>query len=202
MGIDLDLDKEIEVLINNKLSGKLLKMNAEKLKFCENYFDLIITISTFEHFLNPKKVLDEMYRVLKKGGSALVTFGPLWTSSYGYHLHQLPEVAKYIPKWSHLICNKNQMTDLLINKKFPDGLGMSLNQVIDWIYKNRDINRINIREMKDYFLKCKLKIEWIVPLYDDDSDDKKIISKYLSSILPYTDEELMTKGFSILLNKS
>jgi len=201
VGIDLDIDQEIEVNHQSSI-GKLLKMNAENLKFNDNYFDLIITVSTFEHFLNPDIVLSEMYRVLKSGGLALVTFGPIWSSSKGYHLHQYPNIAKFIPDWSHLFLSKKQMSTLLKNKNYPDNLDLSLEQVVNWIYKGNEINRIDVKKIKKYFEDSKFTINWITPLFDDDNKYNKIISKYLSNILPYTPEELTTRGFSILLSKN
>lgn len=200
IGIDLDIDEQIEVSYK-KSKGKLLKMNAEKLIFTDNYFDKIITISTFEHFLNPEKVLNEMHRVLKKNGQALITFGPIWSSAKGYHLHQYPNIAKYIPNWSHLLLNKSQMTNLLKRENYPNNLSLSLKQVVNWIYKDNDINRYDVKDIENYFQNCRLKTEWIVPLFDNKSSNQKIISGYLSTFLPYSSEQLMTRGFSILLSK-
>lgn len=201
VGIDLDIDEEIQV-DNGVSKGRLLRMNAEKLKFNKGFFDLIISVSTFEHFLNPKKVLNEMFRVLKKGGCALVTFGPIWTSASGFHLHQYPEIARYIPKWSHLLLSRRQMANCLKKSNFPKNLDMSILEVINWIYKDKSINRYDIKKLRSYFEKSKFKIEWMIPLFDDDLGDKKAISKYLSMILPYTDNELMTRGLSILMSKT
>lgn len=201
VGIDLDINQEIETE-HLKSTGKLLKMNAEKLNYKDDYFDDIITISTFEHFLNPIKVLNEMYRVLKIGGQALITFGPIWSSAKGYHLHQYPNIAKYIPKWSHLILNKEEMKKLLKDKNYPDNLDLSLNQVLNWIYTDKDINRLDVQRLKEAFLDSKFKSEWIVPLFDEETTENKAISKYLSTILPFTSKELMTRGFSILLSKN
>ena len=46
--------------------------NAENLNFPDNEFDLVFSNSVLEHVKNPKKALQEMYRVIKPGGKLLV----------------------------------------------------------------------------------------------------------------------------------
>lgn len=46
--------------------------DAHRLPFRDNSFDLIVCSETIEHVLNPKKVLYEISRVMKKDGEALV----------------------------------------------------------------------------------------------------------------------------------
>ncbi|EKD90180.1 MAG: methyltransferase type 11 [uncultured bacterium] len=64
---------------------KFLKAEAEKLPFKNNQFDLILCYETIEHVRNPKKVISEMRRVLKKKGklilamdSGTLTFRIIW----------------------------------------------------------------------------------------------------------------------------
>jgi methionine biosynthesis protein MetW len=42
-------------------------LNAEPLPFSDNLFDLVVCKDVFEHLLNPRYVLSEIHRVLKKG---------------------------------------------------------------------------------------------------------------------------------------
>jgi len=51
------------------------------------------------------------------------------------------------------------------------------------------------------FEESALKIEWIVALMDGEADELKPIADYLSRFLPYTSEELLARGLSILLRK-
>ena len=46
--------------------------NAENLNFPDNEFDLVFSNSVLEHVKNPKKALQEMYRVIKPGGKLLL----------------------------------------------------------------------------------------------------------------------------------
>lgn len=45
----------------------------EEIPFDSNYFDVIITMNTLDHSLNPEKGLREMYRILKKGGFLILS---------------------------------------------------------------------------------------------------------------------------------
>jgi len=44
-------------------------------------------------------------------------------------------------------------------------------------------------------------IEWMVPLLDEKTELKLHTAKYLEQILPYSFDDLMTLGYSILYNK-
>lgn len=47
-------------------------LDAEELPFV-NEFDAILAIEVLEHTFNPKKLVDQIYKALKKGGRCLVT---------------------------------------------------------------------------------------------------------------------------------
>jgi SAM-dependent methyltransferase len=198
-GIGLAPQGTTEVRQANRV-GKLIGMNAENLAFDNDSFDLIITLSTFEHFFNIDRVLTEMYRVLKPGGSVLINFQPVWTCSYGHHLHHLPDVARLIPPWAHLLFQADEMRRLL-QTEWPVQSPMSLDETIDWIYHSDEINRIDIKTIRDSFYNCSFEIEWMTPLTDSEADSKSIIAEYLSKLLPYSSEDLMTIGYSLMLNK-
>ena len=46
---------------------------GEHLPFENNYFDVIITTNTLDHTMNPREILNEINRVLKKDGTLLVS---------------------------------------------------------------------------------------------------------------------------------
>ncbi len=54
-------------------SAKFIKMDARKLNFKENSFDTIFMFETIEHIPNYNLALKEVYRVLKKEGSFIIT---------------------------------------------------------------------------------------------------------------------------------
>ncbi|VVB80276.1 Ubiquinone/menaquinone biosynthesis C-methyltransferase UbiE [uncultured archaeon] len=54
--------------------AKLLEMDSTKLKFKDESFASVISAESLEHMPNPKKVLEEMDRVLKKKGLLVLRF--------------------------------------------------------------------------------------------------------------------------------
>ena len=182
------------------LVGRLMQMDAESLLFESQTFDLVLSLSTFEHFFDGARVLREMYRVLRPGGSALISFQPVWTCSYGHHLHHVEPVARLIPPWAHLLWTEQTMRQAF-EGRWPEGLPMSLEAAVEWIYRSNEVNRIDVVRIRQMFLECDFEIEWMTPLMDSESDDKKVIANYLASVLPYSVDELMTLGFSLLLNR-
>ena len=198
-GVGLGVPEVIEVHHRNHV-GRLMKMNAEDLAFERDAFDLILSLSTFEHFFNGARALEEMYRVLKPGGSVLINFQPVWTCSYGHHLHHLPSVAAQIPPWAHLLWTEDTMR-LAYLHRWPADVHMSLDEAIQWIYRSNEINRVDIVTLCNMFDNSNFQIEWMTPLMDDNTNDKAVIARYLSRLLPYSEEDLMTRGLSLLLNK-
>lgn len=51
---------------------KIVKCDSHDLSFPENYADLVISRSTLHHFAKPSQALQEMYRILKPGGVAII----------------------------------------------------------------------------------------------------------------------------------
>jgi len=65
-----------------------IKGSAENLDFPDNEFDLVFSNSVLEHVRNPKKALQEIYRVIKPGGKLLLAVdyfhGPGGNHLYDY----------------------------------------------------------------------------------------------------------------------
>jgi len=54
------------------LPGRVLRMDAEQLQFPDSSFDLIWTWGVIHHSSNTRRILEEMRRVLRPGGKAIV----------------------------------------------------------------------------------------------------------------------------------
>ena len=199
LGVGLGVHETVEVRHRGNV-GRLVYMNAEELTFQPETFDLILCLSGFEHFSDGAKVLREMHRVLKPGGSVLIHFQPVWTCSYGHHLHHVESLAKLIPPWAHLVWSEETMRGAL-EGQWPTDAAMSLEDAIGWIFRSPEINRVDIVTLRSMFCTCEFEMEWMTPLPDDESDYRPVIADYLAKILPYSADDLMTVGFSILMNK-
>ena len=64
----------------------------------EPKFDYILSKDSFEHIIELDKMLEEMYKRLKKGGRVYIGFSPLYNSYYGDHKR-----TKALLPWFHLI---------------------------------------------------------------------------------------------------
>lgn len=72
-----DISKNAIKIANKNSKGiRFFIGDATKLPVKSHQFDVIIMNSVLDHTLNPSKAVSEVYRVLKKGGTYLVT-GPL-----------------------------------------------------------------------------------------------------------------------------
>ena len=162
VGVNLNISETVTVQHKNSL-GHLVKMNAENLDLEPGGFDAILTISTFEHFLDGAQVLREMHRVLKRGGRALATFEPIWTSAQGHHLHHIPPIGELLPPWLHLLFTEEEMRAWLTKRWRPD-LPMTVDETVHWIFQGHDINRVDVVRMEQMFRECPLSIEWMEPL--------------------------------------
>ena len=176
-------------------------MDAEELAFADAAFDCLLTVSTFEHFHRPERVLAEMFRVLRPGGVALVSFEPVWTASYGHHLHHFGEIGRLVPPWSHLFLGKDQMRAVLARQDWPADAPLDRTEALHWIYDGEGINRHGIRHLKTCFEASPFDLEWLVPLPDETVPAAPAVADYLARVLPYSAGELLTRGLSLLLRK-
>src|SRR5439155_4622857 len=139
-------------------------------------------LSTFEHFINGAKALEEMHRVLRPGGAVLVSFEPVWTSARGHHLHHIPEVCRLIPAWAHLRWSSEEMRASL-HDTWPAAAPMTLEQVIEWIYESSEINRVPAAALREMFHRSPFRIEWVTPLPDELSGAGLALAEELSRTL-------------------
>jgi SAM-dependent methyltransferase len=84
----------------------LIGSDVESLPFRDESFDFITSVAAFEHFRNVPRVLEEMRRVLRKGGLAWIRIH-LFTSISGGHNVNISEIPlRHIPAgvdpWDHL----------------------------------------------------------------------------------------------------
>ena len=59
--------------------GEIHNINLESQIFEDEKFDVFVSLDVFEHVFDPKSAIQEIYRTLKPGGIALMTF-PIFKS--------------------------------------------------------------------------------------------------------------------------
>ena len=68
----------------------------------EGSFDIAVSLSAFEHFLNPAQNLADLVNAVRPGGRILITFGPPWLSPYGAHMYFFTGLP-----WVHLLFSEH-----------------------------------------------------------------------------------------------
>lgn len=77
-------------------------------------FDLVVSLSAFEHIGNFPAGLERMYRALRPGGLLLSGFGPVWSGPHGHHLPAVVDadgqaLEAKVAQWDHLTHGPSQM---------------------------------------------------------------------------------------------
>jgi SAM-dependent methyltransferase len=198
--VGIGLDVEAAVRVEGPVGlGELCRGDAEGLAFDDMSFDMIVSMSTFEHILRVDRALSEMHRVVRPGGRVLLSFEPLWTCSYGHHLHHFGEVSALVPDWAHLMWTPQQMRAAL-TPRWPTDAPVTLDAAVSWVYEGDGLNRIGIRDMLRALRGSALHVEWIQPLVDQPRDPRQL--DQAAAVTGLTRDELMTKGFSALLRRA
>jgi SAM-dependent methyltransferase len=195
VGIGLDVHGHT-IVCGPRGVGELFQADAESLPFAAGTFDAVASLSTFEHILAVDRALAEIRRVLKPGAVALLSFEPIWTCSYGHHLHHFGPVSRLVPPWAHLWWTRDDMRRAL-DGRWPDDAPLTLEAAVSWTYDEPVINRIGIREMTSLIRSGPLRVEWMIPLRDDVPEGPALDEARSRTGL--SSEELTTKGFSVLL---
>ncbi len=95
-----ELLRQLEVSRTPRLD--IRQMDATKLAFPDRTFGFVFSASVFEHLPEPAKVLDEVVRVLRPGGSVCIALH-LYTSDNGIHDPRIFSGNREgIPLWAHL----------------------------------------------------------------------------------------------------
>lgn len=87
MGIDIESELLIDGARRAKKNGvdervSFLKASAECLPFLDNTFDMVISTMSFHQWKNRQTGVNEMRRVLKPGGQAMVLVGKIYLLNY------------------------------------------------------------------------------------------------------------------------
>lgn len=138
----------INLTINDKTllnSCKVIQGDIRKTDFLDNYFDIIISSSVFEHIQNFDIAINEMYRVLKPGGFLYSHYGPIWSTSYGHHLWMSHDSKLYnywnfiLPPYCHLLMSPDELLEYCLNKTSNEELSKS---IVTYVYDSQEQNRL------------------------------------------------------------
>ncbi|KAK44831.1 hypothetical protein BG58_22765 [Caballeronia jiangsuensis] len=115
------------------------------------YFDVILSITSFEHILALPSALSQMKRLVEPAGVIYTYHGPIWSSYCGHHIWVDSEinfnVPDAIPEFGHLLYSPPEMFDLL-RKTFGD---RRAEQAVLQIYHQPRVNRLFYEDYLYYF---------------------------------------------------
>ena len=123
----------------------LLKEDVRRLSFDDNRFDVILSISAFEHIQDFDVALSEMFRVLKPGGQLFAEFAPIWSGVWGHHLwlDYDGEVINWLntpmPPYAHLLMEETNLQAWIMNKYEDEKLCQLF---LDFVYRSEEQNRL------------------------------------------------------------
>lgn len=105
-----------------------LASESGKIDYEDNYFDVVICLGVLEHITNPEDVVQDAFRVLKKGGTAIFSV-PNSQSPYFYFGNttgQILEIPRSLKVWKNMFESRGFTTFTIkkdigpsIEKKFP-----------------------------------------------------------------------------------
>ncbi len=102
LGVDRRLEAELRRQLGCNQIPPVCRMDATRMRFHAESFDLVFSRAVFEHISEPARALAEIRRVLKVGGVAIINLH-LYTHDTGCHdARILCGNRGRIPFWAHL----------------------------------------------------------------------------------------------------
>ncbi len=149
VGIDI-AQKDIDIA---KQCGKYKKVvlgDARKMPFKNETFSSIFSISTFEHIINPQKVIQETYRVLKGGGILVATIETEAVDRQTFYRGFLEKIglqsaSKFLLKKYNRLFHRNVIVNKNIWLRYLKNAGFS-------IERSEDIISPSVVKIYDFFM--------------------------------------------------
>ncbi|HHZ00395.1 MAG TPA: class I SAM-dependent methyltransferase [Sedimentibacter sp.] len=145
----------------NNLADKFafVRGDAADMPFDDETFDTIIMNDAMEHVAEPEKVIEECYRVLKKGGRLYLNFPP-YNHPYGAHLSD----AIGIP-WVHVFFSEKTLIKAYkeLVKDLPDGqerIKFRISRKEDGTEYFSYINKMSIKRANKILQKSSFELEY------------------------------------------
>jgi SAM-dependent methyltransferase len=97
-----------------RAGAAFVRSDAESIALASGTMDLVYSFASFEHFAHPDRCVAEIARILRPGGRAYLSFGPLYFSPYGRHAYrQIP-----IP-YCHLLFDEDALHQWAETNRLP-----------------------------------------------------------------------------------
>lgn len=203
-----------DVLWRDELFNKLtfMQMSASDLFFKDKMFDLVISKSVFEHIKKPVLALEEIFRVLRPGGDAFITWNPFTSLTMGGHDigigYYYPWAQLRLTPWQHINKLKEVYSNKSIYDTMPlahrpnDELAKKYSADPGWLRRSslEDLNQMRSVE----FLAAARKIGFDVVFEDYtyiEEDRKYLTEEIKKELSQYSEEELLMVGMFVVFHK-
>ena len=119
----LDFSKESIKIANtrktifNANTSNFLVGDAQNLPFEENSFDFVVSCECLEHVPNPQKMIDQLFKVVKKDGFVILTTEN-YSNAYAYYILFLKIIGKKFDSGSSLQPIEHFFVYWKVKKKF------------------------------------------------------------------------------------
>ncbi|GAB4382524.1 MAG: hypothetical protein Kow00121_42920 [Elainellaceae cyanobacterium] len=129
-------------------------------------YDLIFSLSAFEHIQKFPKALEKMYLALKPAGQLFSMFSPIWSAHDGHHLpnvvdQQGREFNFYnnnpIPPWGHLLMRPPELCQYLYQVTDKEAADL----ITYYVYNSPQINRFFTEDYVAFFQQSEFTIQHI-----------------------------------------
>lgn len=175
-------------------------MDASRLQFDSNSFDVAFSIATMEHVSEPASVIDEMIRVVKPGGHIYVQAGPLYHSPFGHHMF-----AYFLDEpWIHLRRSPQEIVEMVKRTDLASRIEADTGQPAeDYIFGMLTPEHINGLLVSTYGLEAlrdRSDVEVLKLSYSTEGSDL-MTSALRAELSRYSESDLYAHGFEVALRK-
>jgi ubiquinone/menaquinone biosynthesis C-methylase UbiE len=129
----------------NKLEGDFRAANAEELPFLDNHFDYVYSFGVLHHAADTEKCIDEVYRVVKPGGTAMIMlYHRISLNEIVHRILRVPfeekdELCPVVRRYSHKevkrMFSEFKDIDIHIDYLYGEGYGVLFRLTPRWLYK-------------------------------------------------------------------
>lgn len=169
-----DKDEKSIVHISEKFHTVKMPCGSNStIPLTDNSFDIIYTSNIFEHVSNVPDTANQMYRLLRPGGTIINHWTTTWSSPAGHHIHSgmledwekqfgektdsLKKLEFILPYWSHLYLTQQEMKDMVVREKIVSNHQVA-HMVSHFIYENdspHGLNKLFIEDLLAIFRRYK-----------------------------------------------
>ncbi|HEY9662067.1 MAG TPA: methyltransferase domain-containing protein, partial [Allocoleopsis sp.] len=127
-------------------------------------YDLIFSLSAFEHIQRFPKALEKMYLALKPSGQLFSMFSPIWSAHDGHHLPNVVDQqgrefnfykSNPIPPWGHLLMRPAELCRYLYQITDKETADL----IVYYVYNSPQINRFFTEDYIEFFRQSNFLIK-------------------------------------------